>query len=161
MSLICSICLLKSYVLKHSSVFSNWPSFFMCSTSVVSSIVLYACSMSSMCWAYFEICLFVIMAWMCSIYWVSNVCLICPMYLSGHSLYFSWYTPLCLSIYLSIYLSTYLPTYLPTHPPTYLPICLSLFLLFPLEAQGIHVKLLSLQFLNLRQLVGLPDGGVS
>jgi hypothetical protein len=53
-----------------------------------------------MCSAYFEVCLFVLMAWICSLYWPLNVCPICPTYLSGHSLHFSWYTPLwlCMSL---------------------------------------------------------------
>jgi hypothetical protein len=81
---------------KRSSVLRNWPFFFICSTSIVSSTELYVCLVWRMCWAYFEVCLFVLMTWICCLYWVLNVHPVCPMYLNGHSLHFSWYTPLWL-----------------------------------------------------------------
>jgi hypothetical protein len=82
----------------------NWPFFFICSIFIFSSIVLCVCSVSSMCWAYSEDCLFVHMAWICSLYQGSNVRPACPTYLSGHSLQFSWYTPLWLCISIICYL---------------------------------------------------------
>jgi hypothetical protein len=71
-------------------MFSNWPFFSMCSISNASSIVLYVCPASSMCWAYFEFCLFLLMAWICSLYRTLNVRPICPTYFNGHSLHINW-----------------------------------------------------------------------
>jgi hypothetical protein len=42
-----------------SSIFSDWPFFSMCTTFNVCSIVPYVCPVSSICWEYFDICLFV------------------------------------------------------------------------------------------------------
>jgi hypothetical protein len=63
-----------------------------CIMSMVSAIVPYAWPASSMCWVYFDVWLLVLMAWICSLYRSLNVRPVCPMYLSGHSLHFSWYT---------------------------------------------------------------------
>jgi hypothetical protein len=46
----------------------------LCSMSIVPSVGLYDCPVPSMCWAYFEVCSFVFMAWICSLYGVWNVC---------------------------------------------------------------------------------------
>jgi hypothetical protein len=97
-SLICSFCLLKSYMWKRSGVFSNWPFLFMYSTSIVSLIVLYACPVSSMCKAYIEACLFVFMAWICSLYRGLNVLPVCLMYLSEHSLFYLVYSTLIIYV---------------------------------------------------------------
>jgi hypothetical protein len=55
-------------------------------------------------------------------------------------------------------LPTYLPTYLPTHPPIYLPTypCCS-----RLEHRASVKRLVSHEFLNLRQSVGLLRRGIS
>jgi hypothetical protein len=42
---------------------SKRPFFLVCNTSNASSIVPYVCSLSSMCSAYFEFCLFALMAY--------------------------------------------------------------------------------------------------
>jgi hypothetical protein len=89
-SFICNLCLFKLYVWNRSSVFSDWPFFLMCRN--VWLIVPYVCPVSSICWAYFEFCLFVFMAWICFLYRTSNVRPVCPTYLSEHLLHFNWYT---------------------------------------------------------------------
>lgn len=58
-SFICNLCLFKLHVWNHSSVFSDWPFFSLCSVSNVWSVVLYVCPV------YFEFCLFVFMALIC------------------------------------------------------------------------------------------------
>jgi hypothetical protein len=52
---------------------------------------MFVYNVSGMCWAYFVVCLFVFMALICSLYQVSNERLLCPVYLSGHSLH-RWYS---------------------------------------------------------------------
>jgi uncharacterized membrane protein YcgQ (UPF0703/DUF1980 family) len=56
------------------------------------------CPVSSMCFVYFEFCLSVLMAWICSLYWTLKVHPVCLVYLSGHSLHFNSYTPLQLYV---------------------------------------------------------------
>jgi hypothetical protein len=98
-SFICNLCLLKLYMWNCSSVLSDWPFFSVCS---ISNAWLIVCPVSSICWAYFEFRLFVFMAWICSLYWTyKNICPVCPLYLSGHSLHFNWHTPSLL--YVSIF----------------------------------------------------------
>jgi hypothetical protein len=59
------------------------------------------CPVSSVCLAYFEFCLFVLMAWICFLCWTLNIRPICPTYFSGRSLYFSRKFPLLL--FLSVF----------------------------------------------------------
>jgi hypothetical protein len=66
--------------------------FVVCIMSIVSSVVPYAWPVSSMC-AYFGICLLVFMTWICSLYQSLKMRPVCPTYLIGHLLHFSWYTP--------------------------------------------------------------------
>jgi hypothetical protein len=51
--------------------------------SIIWSVVLYVCPVSSMCCANYEFCLFVLMTCMCSLYQTLSVCPICPLYLNG------------------------------------------------------------------------------
>jgi hypothetical protein len=101
-SFICSFLLLNSYMWKRSRVLSKWPFSCISNISIVFPIAPYVCSVSSICWAYFEgclfVCLFVFMARICSLCRSLIIRPVWPLYeyISGHSLHFSWYTPLCL-----------------------------------------------------------------
>jgi hypothetical protein len=79
-SFICFLCLLRSYIYiwYRSNVLSDWPFFSVWSISSVSLIVPYVCPVSGICSAYFEFCLFVFMAWICSSYRILNVRPVCP-----------------------------------------------------------------------------------
>jgi hypothetical protein len=76
-SFICNLCLLKLYIWNRSSVFSDWPFVSVCNISNVWSVVPCVCPVLSICWAYFEFCLFVCMDWVCSLYWALNVHSVC------------------------------------------------------------------------------------
>jgi hypothetical protein len=99
-SFICNPCLLRLYIWKRWSALSNFPLFSVWRTSNVLSIVSYEWPKFKICSAYFEFCLSVLMAWMCSLYLVRKVRPVSPTYLSGQSLHLSWYMPLLLYIYI-------------------------------------------------------------
>jgi hypothetical protein len=76
---------------KRSQEFINWPFLLRCKTSIMSVMGLYECCVSSMCCAYFELELFDLMEWMCSLYLVWKFLPVCPTYFFGHPPHFSWY----------------------------------------------------------------------
>jgi hypothetical protein len=75
-------------------VFNIWLFFSICKIFIVFSIVSYLCPVSITCCAHLEHCPLFFMS---LIYYVLNVCHI---YLCGHSVHCSWYTPL--KLYLSM-----------------------------------------------------------
>jgi hypothetical protein len=86
-------------VWKCFSVFMRGLFFSICRLPFVSSMVLYLCCVSSMCCAYLEFGLFVLVACMCSLYLVLKFLPVCPIYFSWH---FIWYMPLLLYEYMSV-----------------------------------------------------------
>jgi hypothetical protein len=68
------------------------PLFSWCKMFNVSSIFLYVCPVSRMCWAYLDVVL-VFMACMCSLNLVLKFLPVCPTYLFGQLLHLISYTP--------------------------------------------------------------------
>jgi hypothetical protein len=94
-SFICNLCLHKLCMWNCSSVFSDWPSF----QCLVFLMFGRLCHMCVLCRVYVgrilrSVCLF----W-CPEHPTSNVRPVCSTSLSGHSLYFNWFTPLWFYIY--------------------------------------------------------------
>jgi hypothetical protein len=68
-------------------VFINWPFFSICRTFIMSVMGLYASCVSRMCCEYFEFGLFDHIDCMCSLYLVSKLLPVCPVYFCWHVLH--------------------------------------------------------------------------
>jgi hypothetical protein len=59
--------------------------FSICKMFIVFFIVSYSCPVSTICCANLEYCLLFLMSHMCSLYFVLNVCPVCPIYSNSRS----------------------------------------------------------------------------
>jgi hypothetical protein len=90
----------SSYTRRCGNVLVYWvsdPSYLFAISQLFLRLI-HMCPVSSICWANFEVSLLFLRVWICSRYRSLNIHPLCPSYISGHSLHFSWYTPDCLYI---------------------------------------------------------------